>query len=208
MISNYTDLKNEVADWAHRDDLTSKMDTFCQMAENIINNGYEHPNGRKIPGLRVIEMEKRLAQTFDATFFDLPADYLDMRAIEVEYQGRRNAIRQISSQQLDYLYSTGSGPPSAFTISSTQIEFRPGIEATDPYTGEIIYIAQVPTLVTNSTNDILTRYPAIYLAGMLLQVNVYLQDEEQTSVWFSALNSAIRGANGKGRYVLPSVEVA
>jgi hypothetical protein len=207
MITNYTELKQEVADFAHRDDLTSKMDTFCQLAESVINNGYEHPSGKKIPGLRSLEMEKRSAQTFDATFFDLPSDYLEMKAVEVEFSGRRNPLRQVSPQILDSTYSTASGNPRAYSIHAGQIEFRPGIEATAPYTGELIYYAAVPTLTSASSNDVLTAYPHIYLAGMLLFLNIYLQDDEQAGIWISALNSGIRGANGKGRYVLPKVSI-
>ena len=207
MITTYTQLKNEVADWSHRTDLTSKMDTYCQLAETFINNGYER-NGVVIKGLRCLEMEKRSSQSFDATFFDLPTDYLEMKAIEVEYHGRRNPLRQVSPQILDTTYSTSTGPPRAYTIHAGQIEFRPGIEATSPYTGEIIYYYQVPTLTSNATNDILDNYPMVYLAGMMLAVNLYLHDDEQTEVWFNTLSSAIKSANKTtGRYILPKVEV-
>ena len=207
MITSYTQLKQEVADFSHRDDLTSKMVTFCQLAEDIINNGYEHPNGKKIPGLRSLEMEKRAAQSFNATFFDLPSDYLELKALEVEYSGRRNPLRQVSPQILDTTYSLSSGNPRAYSIHAGQIEFRPGIDPTSPYTGELIYFAQVPTLTSNSTNDVLDKLPSVYLQAMMLVLNVYLHDEEQRDVWFGFLNSTIRGANGKGRYILPKVSV-
>lgn len=208
MITNYTQLKTEVADFAHRSDLTSKMDTFCQLAEGIINYGFEL-NGKPIPGLRSQEMEKRAAQSFDATFYDLPSDYIEMIALEVEYHGRRNPLRQVSPQILDTSYSTATGSPRAYTIHAGEIEFRPGIEAASPYTGELTYYYQVPTLTSNATNDVLTKQPMIYLAAMMLQLNIYTHDEEQTEVWFSALLSMIKGANkSTGNYVLPSVRMA
>lgn len=207
MITNYTELKTEVADFAHRIDITPKMDTFCQLAEDIINNGYEHPSGKKIPGLRSLEMEKRAAQSFNATFYALPSDYLEMIALEMEYHGRRNPLRQVSPQILDQTYSVSTGSPRAYTIRANEIEFRPGVEASSPYTGELTYFYKVPTLTSNSTNDVLDKQPMIYLNAMMLILNVYLHDEEQRDVWFGLLNGSIRGANGKGRYVLPKVEV-
>ena len=36
-IATYTELKTEVADWAHRSDLTAKMDSFCILAEALID---------------------------------------------------------------------------------------------------------------------------------------------------------------------------
>jgi len=197
MITSYTQLKTEVADWSHRTDLTSKMDTFCQLAEGMINRE-----------LRSQEMEKRLSQSFDATFFDLPSDYIALKALEIEYHGRRNPIRQISPQLLDSTYSTATGPPKAYTLQANQIEFRPGIDATSPYTGELIYYALVPTLTSNSTNDVLDKWPMIYLAGMMLQLNIFAQDEEQSTLWNDAFNTQVDNANkSKGSYVLPQVRV-
>ena len=198
MITNYTQLKNEVEDFSHRDDLTSKMDTFCQLAEGMINRD-----------LRTQEMEKRSAQSFNATFFSLPSDYLELKALEIEHGGRRNPLRQVSPQILDKTYSLTTGVPRAYTIQAGQIEFRPGIEATDPYTGELTYYAQVPTLTSNSTNDVLDKWPMIYLSGMMIQLNIYLHDDEQTALWVNAFNTQVKNANKTaGSYVLPRVEVA
>ena len=195
MITSYTTLKTEVADFSKRDDLTSKMDTFCQLAEGMINRD-----------LRCQEMEKRDAQSFDSTFYDLPTDYLELIALEIEYGSRRNPLRQVSPQILDKTYSTATGNPRAFTIQAGQIEFRPGIDASSPFTGELIYYASVPTLTSNSTNDVLDKWPMIYLSAMLIQVYIYLHDEEQTNVWLSAFNTQVRNANRTtGKYVLPKV---
>ena len=206
-ISTYAELKTEVADWAHRSDLTAKMDTFCQFAEQIINNGFEL-NGRTVGGLRSKEMVKRSSQSFNATFFALPSDYLEMIALEIEYSGGRVPIRQVSQQILDSTYSTATGNPRAFSIIGDEIEFRPGIDAASPYTGEITYYAAVPTLVTNSTNNILSATPMVYLAAMLLAVAIYLQDDEMAATWFNTLASYTKGANKTaGQNVLPTIQV-
>ena len=197
MITNYTKLKTEVADFSHRDDLTSKMDTFCQLAEGMINRE-----------LRCLEMEKRAAQSFDATFYSLPSDYLEMIALEVEYSGRRNPLRQVSPQILDRTYSQSGGRPGAYSIHAGQIEFRPGIEASAPLTGELTYYYKVPTLTANSTNDVLDKWPMLYLAGMLIQLNIYLHDEEQSAIWVQAFETQVKNANRtNGRYVLPKVSI-
>ena len=197
MITNYTQLKNEVADFAHRDDLTSKMDTFCQLAEGMINRE-----------LRSQEMTKRASQSFNATFYALPSDYLELIALEVEYHGRRNPLRQVSPQILDSTYSASTGVPRAYTIHGNEIEFRPGIDAASPYTGELLYYYEVPTLTSNSTNDVLTKWPMIYLAGMMIQLNIYLHDDEQTNVWITAFETQVKNANRtSGRYVLPKVSI-
>jgi len=200
MITTYTELKDEVGKFAHRSDLAARMDTFCQLAEGMINRD-----------LRSQEMEKRESQTFNASFFDLPTDYLEMRALEMEISGARVPLRQVTPQVLDGTYSQSTGHPRAFTIVAGQLEFSPGIEASDPYTGELVYFAKVPTLTSNSTNDVLTATPMIYLAAMMVQVSIFTQDNDQLAIWTEAYTSQTASANSvatSGRYILPSIQVS
>jgi len=139
MINNYTELKAEVADFIHRNDLDGKMDTFCVLAESQINKD-----------LRAMEMEVRAAYTFTDTFTDLPADYLEMRSLEVAITGARVPIPQFTPQQLDQLYSRAQGVPRAFAIQAGQIEIRPGVTAPETFEGELAYFARVPSLIDNA----------------------------------------------------------
>lgn len=196
-ISTYTELKTEVTDFSHRSDLSSKMDTFCILAEAAINKD-----------LRSLDMEKRLDVTFTADFYDLPADYLEMRAIHLERSGARIAIKSYSPQQLDTLYSRATGNPNGFAIHGGQLELRPAPSATSTAEGEISYYARVPTLTGTSTNDILTNFPLIYLSAMMVQVYLYLQDDEEMVKWANIYDSQITQANKSaqgGRYNLPQV---
>jgi len=199
-ISTYTELKTEVAEWSHRSNLTAKMDTFCILAESVINKD-----------LRTLDMEKRLAVTFDDAFYDIPADYMEMRAIQIEDDGARVPIKAYSPQQLDAIYSRAQGTAAGYAIHGGQIELRPAPSVTATVDGEISYYARVPTLTGTATNDILTKFPMIYLSAMMLQVNLFLQDDEEMTKWADVYNSQIKQANKSaqgGRYVLPQVQVA
>jgi len=197
MITTYTQLKSEVADWAHREDLTSKMDTFCQLAEGMINGT-----------LRSKEMIKRADRNFAAAFTDLPADMLELIAIEVNISGHRAPLRQVSQQILDTTYSHSTGSPRAYAIIGSEIEIRPA--PSDTTTGEVTYYAEVETLTSGSqTNSVLEYWPMIYLAGMMIQLNIYLHDEEQTAIWVSAFEMQVKAANksNSNSYVLPQVSI-
>lgn len=197
-ISTYTELKTEVADFAHRSDLTSKMDTFCILAETVINKD-----------LRVQEMETILDVTFNDAFYDLPTDYLEMRAIHIENSGARVPIKSYSPQQLDRLYSRATGTANGFAIHGGQIELRPAPTATATVDGAITYFKRLTTLTGTSTNDILTYYPMIYLSAMMLQVYLYLQDDIELAKWSEIYNSQIKQANKSaqaGRYNVPQVQ--
>ena len=199
-ISTYTELKTEVADFAHTTDLTSKMDVFCLLAEAVINKD-----------LKTLEMEKRLSISLDDAFYDLPADYMAIRALHIEVNGGRLPIALLSPPVLDLRYSNTSGTIGGFAIHGGQIEVRPAPDATAPVTAELSYFARVPTLTGTSTNDILTNYPMIYLSAMMIQVYLYLQDTEQMATWTAAYSSQITQANKTsqgGRYLLPQVAIA
>jgi len=193
---DYTQLKSEVIDWSHRTDIDSKMDLFTELAESVINKD-----------LRTIEMEKRTFITVDDAFVDLPDDYIELRALELELTGRRAVLKFFTPQQLDIITSNGSGNPYGYTIQGNQIEIRPAADSSAPISGEITYIAEVPTLVTNADNIILDKYPLIYLSAMMIQVYLYTQDAEELSKWTESYNSQIKMANkSAGRYVLPQVQ--
>lgn len=194
---DYNQLKIQVAAWTHRTDLEPQMDVFTQLTEQSINDQ-----------LRSREMEIRLPVIFDDTFYDLPADYLAMRAMHIEVAGARRPLKQLPPQVLDTRYSRATGTPRAFAIHASQMEIRPGIEATNPYNGELSYYKRVDSIVTHSTNDILTTYPMIYLSGMMVAANVYFQDQAEVAIWNPIFMEAIGVANKQsqaGRYVLPTV---
>ena len=197
-IATYTELKTEVADWAHRSDLTAKMDSFCILAEALIDKD-----------LRASENETILTVTFNDAFTDLPTGYLEMRAIHIENSGARVPIKSYSPQQLDRLYSRATGTANGFAIHGGQIELRPAPSVTDTVDGDITYFKRVDTLTSNSTNDILTTYPMIYLSAMMIQVYLYLQDDAELAKWSEAYNSQIQQANKSaqaGRYNVPQVQ--
>jgi len=196
---NYTELKQEVQDFTHRQDLTPKMDIFCQLSEAMINKD-----------LRVLEMETRLDTTFTDTYVDLPDDFLEIRALHIESAGARIPLPQVTPQQLDQRYSRVTGRPRAYAVHGGQFEFRPGIEVANPYNGEISYFNSVATLVTNPTNDVLTKYPLLYLSAMLVQAYSYVQDNEEMQKWGSVYAEQVRQANKQaigGRYLVPSIGV-
>lgn len=200
---NWGELKTEVQDFIHRNDLTAKMPIFCELAEASINKD-----------LRSIEMEKRIDQTFEDAFTDLPTDYLEMRAMHINASGARRVLQEMTPQQLDNRYTSASGTPRAFTIQAGQIEMRPA-PAGSPSSvdGEITYFARVVSLSAAAdgiTNTILTNYPLIYLSAMLIHANSYVQDDNETKKWITFYDGQIKQANktaSEGRYNLPSVRI-
>ena len=69
-----------------------------------------------------------------------------------------------------------------------------------PQVYEWIYYARVPPLgVGRPTNDILTRYPDIYLYGSLLHAADHIHDDRSMARFGDRFNSAVQTANAQGQ---------
>ena len=194
---SYTDLKDKVARYAHRTDLTPEMDDFTLHVEAIINKE-----------LRVMEQEVITETVFTAALTELPTDFIETRDLYFESNGSRISVEQLTPKQLNRYTSGSSGRPCFYAIHGGQIELRPD---PDSETGTWSYYGKVPTLTANSTNDILDNYPLLYLAGMMTNVYAFLQDDGEQAKWSAIFSEQIATANksaGTGRYTRPQVRTS
>lgn len=194
-ISTYSELKTEVESFSHRSDLTAKMDTFCLLAESVINKD-----------LRSVEMETSYDFNLDADSIATPTDYMEMRYVMYD---TTNHIESLPLNVLHGRYSTTSGNPRGYSIAGDLIWIKPGGSVADPVAMTLIYFKRLSTLTTAATNDILSAYPMVYLSAMMAQVYLYLQDDTELSKWSTIFDSQIKSANkGSSRTVRPRVRVA
>lgn len=166
------------------------MDTFIQLTENDIDKR-----------LMLRKNELRATSTMDTTsrFLALPDSYLKMRRLtlingslnyEIEYRGTESMPIQ-----------NEAGRPRYFTVTS-QLEFDRVPDSA--YTLEMSYFKQLTPLTTlNTTNNVITDYPDLYLWGCLLQMSLWEKDTEQIQIYQAKYDRAIDTANkqeSKGRF--------
>jgi hypothetical protein len=85
-----------------------------------------------------------------------------------------------------------SAVPIYYGIVNHEIEVVP--EETS-YTLELRYWTKVPALSTNSTNDILTNFPDVYLYGACLQAGYFLDDAQMVAKFEPKFERALSQAN-------------
>lgn len=196
-LDTYANLKEEVIDWSHRDDMDLRIDTFIDLAESeMFANDFEP--------LQVIGQETTATATMDSTtpsrFLALPDRYQSMRKVSLLVtNGDPYEIPYQTPMQMDV--SSIVGYPLFFTITD-QIEFDRNPD--QDYTIELKYIADfVPLSASNTTNTILTNHPTIYLFGTLWALFEWTEEPEKAQMYYSRFIKAIRGANKKadmGKY--------
>lgn len=189
-INTYANLKQAIENFSHRTDISNVIDNFIELAENDIDKR-----------LMLRNNELRATATMSTTdrFLALPDRFLKMRRLtlingslnyEIEYRGSESMPIQDSA-----------GRPKYFTVTS-QLEFDR--VADSAYTLEMSYFSRlVPLTSSNTSNDVLTDYPDLYLWGCLTQLALWEKDLEQFQVYQSKFDNAMSEANKqerKGRY--------
>ena len=172
-ISNYSELKTAIASWLDRTDLTDIIPDFIALAET-----------RHKRDFKIRRMETRVtANTIDGSeFYTLPDDYVAMRNIKLNTDPK-TPLEFLTPEIMDRLNAGSSkGRPKAYTIKGNNIELRPIPDGV--YQVEVSYYKHFTALSdSNTTNDMLTHHPDVYLYGALVEAEPYLQNDKRIQVW-------------------------
>jgi hypothetical protein len=186
-ITNYTNLQTAIADFLNRDDLTSVIPTFIQMAEAQINREIRH-----------YKMEQRSngEQSGGDEWMQVPADWLETIRLHVISGGTspvtltsRAAMADIRAKN----ENVSTKVPYLYCHSDSQFELYP--TPTEDMQFELLYYQKIPDLATNSTNWLLTDAPDVYLYGSLLHSAPYLADDARIATWAQMYAAAVQNVN-------------
>ena len=154
-LDTYVNLKTEIANYLNRDDLTSYLDTFIDLAES-----------RMARDLRLREMETidtSITTVSGTQAYNLPTGYLEMRYVALQTSPYR-FLRYVTPPDFMRLYNAGegSGTPSKYTIVGSQI-----LLGMQPDAAKVLELGffKRPTGLSSSNADnlVLTNFPDLYL---------------------------------------------
>ena len=169
-----------------------RTDTFLQLAHD-----------RLFRDLRPRETMIQVQITPTTTLIDLPDDFIDLRQLSYLKNNRRITMRSVGRHELGLFVrqQSESSDPIVYSIIGTQAEVAPS-GADREYT--LWYWQKLPQLLADTdTNIILTTYPYLYLYGMLIEGNVYIQDSEarEGSIGvYTAEMAQVNGAADRSRF--------
>jgi hypothetical protein len=185
-LDTYSNLKVSVANWLHRTDLTSLMDDFIALGEEMIWKD-----------LRVSEMEDNDAITLSSSsrYANLPTGTLEVKRAYLNTTPIHH-LKPVSTTQIDQSYNPTTGRPQLYAVLGNQLEFeRTPDDAYDLY---VHYFKKLAGLSgTNSTNDILTYYPSIYLYAVCLAGAIYAEDDDLTAKYTNLYTNSVSMANAQ-----------
>tara|TARA_R110000796_G_scaffold214800_1_gene330733 strand:- start:9423 stop:10049 length:627 start_codon:yes stop_codon:yes gene_type:complete len=201
-ITNYSELKTAIINWSNRSDQDLYIDDFIRLAEIEMFN---HPS--KSLRLRNLELRATPDTTTTSRFMALPDGFEKMRSMRINVTDSYNTLTATTPEGL-YRRDT-AGQPLYFAVTS-QIEFDALPD--EVYSIEINYYGKPAGISSsNTTNNVLTSNPDIYLFGALYKLFTRAVDMEQAATYKNMFYSAIQGANKTsrdGRFGMqPSIQV-
>jgi hypothetical protein len=197
-ITSYDELKDAVADWTNRSDLTTKAGDFVTLAEARLND---------MLLLRDMETEETLTLTPDENFVALPTGYISPITLWLIVDGERVLLEQVLPQALPYY--TDATQPQYWAIDGENIRFDcPSAEA---YSAKFRFLKKSNLSGSNPTNYLLQRRPDLYLAGALVEAYRYMRNGDEMAKWeakFLAAASSMMSAENRSRAVTLRTDIA
>jgi hypothetical protein len=186
-LDTYANLKTEIASFLNRDDLTAQIDTFIDLAET-----------RHARDLRIREMETvdtSITTVAGTQSYDLPTGYLELRYAMLQ-TSPYTMLQYMTPADFFRVYNEGEGTgmPVYYTIVGKKIYLGHSPDSANVL--ELGFFQRATALSSsNTTNDILTNFPDLYLYGSLAETSPFLMQDERLAVWSSLYKEGVRTAN-------------
>ena len=191
-LDTYANLKTAIADYLDRDDLTSNIDDFIDIAE-----------ARHKREIRIREQIERAQANMTARYTALPSGFLEMRSLRL-LTDPVTLPRQVNIDEMNRLRRETTGKPKYFCIHE---ELEVDVTPDTTYSAEMIYYGAFSGLSDAVTsNTLLTKAPDVYLYASLAAAAPFLVDDERIALWEQLYRDArdtLMSANRKAHYGSP-----
>lgn len=184
-FDTYANLKTAIVEELDRDDLTSKVDDFIDLAE-----------ARHKRDIRIREMLNRDSITVNARQIALPSGFLECQSLRI-LTSPVSMLTYLSEHELMRVRQSSNGLPRYFTVRN-EIEFDTAPDSS--YSGEIVFYKEEAALSdANASNNILARSPDAYFYAALLASAPHLMNDERLPVWAGLYREAVEGLSKQRR---------
>lgn len=167
-IATYLDLKNAVASWLHRTDLTTVIPTFISLAESRIRHD-----------VRCRAMEATTSGSLSAATVALPTRFAEAIRVKLDDETLSYTTRTSFTSREDWGDSVYTIEGSNFVFPATSGDY-----VIDYYAWFAAFSAD------GDTNTLLTNHPDIYLYASLAEAASYLSADP--TQWLSRYGVAVQ----------------
>ena len=181
-ITSYSTLQSTIADYLARDDLTSQIPTFIQLAENRLRRDLMLRSMLKVVTTTTTAGDKTVAY---------PSDFMAMKDIHIQngtnidtiiYQNTSNFFRNTKAAM--------GGMPKNYTSLANEFQFAPIPDG--EYILNMVYYAK-PTYLSdaNPSNVFMSECPDLLLYAALGEAEPYLMNDVRLQTWASMYQTGV-----------------
>lgn len=194
-ISNYSNLQTGIADFLNRDDLTSVIPTFIDMAQGQINRDVRH-----------WKMETTANIDITSDFGYMPTGWLETKNVlyypDISDTTKYHPLEYLSQNAFDERKMNSEnkvGEPEYYTLSAVNgvpvINVFP--QPKDRTNDKVLlyYLTKYDLTVANTSNWLVLDFPDVYLYGSLIHAAIYLKDDERLPMFTQMYNAAVQRVN-------------
>lgn len=184
-LSSFTGLKDAVAQYLQRTDLTEQIPAFIQLAEARIKRD-----------LRRKSVRTTITIAQEST--GLPSDCAEVRSLHLltssRWQDKPITVGTPEMLAETRARITSAGRPIRAAMIARQLVVAP--EPDRSYSADLVYFQQItPLSASNASNDVLTEAPDVYLFGALQEAAAYLEHDERIPTWKQKYDDGIDDMN-------------
>ena len=186
-LTTYALLKTTIANYLNRTDLTSYLGDFITLTESRLN--------RELRVREMVNTDTSTTTVSGTQSYSLPSGFLEASAVIFQSDPYRT-LRFMANGDFYRFYnlSKTSGLPTFFTIVGSNILL--GVAPDSAKTLQIDYYKTItPLSDSNTSNDILTNYPELYLYGALAESSPFLMQDDRLDTWARLYKEALTNAN-------------
>jgi hypothetical protein len=186
LAQTYEELQDAVINYTHRTDLGDVMPLFIRLAEDVIFGDLS---------VRTQDTIATLNCTAEFDQVTLPTDFINVRTLTFGDSEPNGTIDYITPDKMseDFQFND-SGKPAKYTIVGSSLILKPTPDTN--YELTLTYEARLARLSeTQTTNWLLTNFPAVYLYASMVQDCLYIKKD--ISIWAEAYIRTIEKINMK-----------
>ena len=181
-IGTFAEVKTAAANWLDRSDLTDRIPEFIALAEARFNRI-----------LRIRDMETvstAISTTAGTREYSLPTGFVQMKEFHLTTDPI-TPLAYITPEMMSRLQAGSTkAKPKVFTIIADNVRLGPNPDAV--YTTSMLYYKTFTALSgSNTTSEMLTNNPDVYLYGTLLEAEPFIMNDARVQLWATAFRQAV-----------------
>jgi len=200
---NFGELKIIIKRYLKRTDLDDVILDWIEFAQRRIDND-----------MRLPEQEFRSTTTANLRFLPLPGDWIEMRNIQVDFDGGF-ALQYLTPEQLDnmgrQLKGDSPNPIQFYTIMDHQLELIPAPSEDSQVVIEMFYYAREPKLVNDiDFSRLLAVFPNLYIYAVMIEAMPFLEHQAGMATWqqmYSDYSALLNTRAQAGRFSGNSIQM-